>query len=392
MVGHARTAFGRFGGALRDVSLRDLGAIAVRGALADASVDAETVDEVAIGVNFPGSDRSIARQVALRAGIPDRRPCYTIDQACCSSLAAITLASRGILVGQSSRAVAGGTENLSAVPYFLESARWGNKLGTISMTDPLVISCPHTGVPRAVQAGEEAMSFGIGRSEQDEWALRSQERYAAAARLGRFDHEIVPVDMVDGHGRRVSLTVDEVPRPDTTRTALAALPTVYGSPTVTAGTAPNLASGAAALVLADEDEVAVRGLTRQASLSGWTMLAGEPARIASIPATAARAALARTGIGLAEVDIIEINEAFAAVPLVTTLVLADGDPALAAKLRERTNVNGGSIAVGHPTGATAARMVMTAIGELRRRGGGTALVALCGGVGEAAAVLVRVGG
>jgi acetyl-CoA C-acetyltransferase len=165
---------------------------------------------------------------------------------------------------------------------------------------------------------------------------------------------------------------------------------VYGSPTVTSGSAPNLATGSAALVLSTAAHAGRLGNASLARLSGWTLVSGPPARVASIPATAARAALAKTGLELDDIDVIEINEAFAAVPLVTTLVLADGDQIRAEALRTKTNVNGGAIAVGHPTGATAARLVMTAIGELRRRGGGKALVTICGGIGEAAAVVVTV--
>ncbi len=389
VTGYARTPFGRFGGALRDVSLPDLGAAAARAAMSAAGLGPDAVNEVAFGVNFPGSDRSIARQVSLRSGIPDSRPAYTVDQACCSSLAAIALAARSLVAGEAEVALAGGAENLSAVPYFLDFARWGNKLGPVTLTDQLVISCPHTGVPRAVQAGEEAVAHGIGREEQDEWAFRSQERYERARARGAFDTEIAGVDLVGRNGMPASLLADEVPRPGTTMEALAKLPTVYGSPTVTAGTAPNLATGAAALVLTRHHPGGHTSPVK-ALLSGWTMLAGEPAKIASIPAVAAQAALAKTGLSLGDIDLIEINEAFAAVPLVTTLVLAGHDRARATALREKTNVNGGSIAIGHPTGATAARMVMTAIAELTRRGGGTALVSLCGGIGEAAAVIVRV--
>jgi acetyl-CoA C-acetyltransferase len=165
---------------------------------------------------------------------------------------------------------------------------------------------------------------------------------------------------------------------------------VHGSPTVTAGSAPDLSTGATALVLSTAQTAARRGLPLLARLSGWTLVSGAPARVASIPATAARQALAKTGLSLDDLDLIEINEAFAAVPLVTTLILADGDPMRAEELRAKTNVNGGAIAAGHPTGATAGRLVMTAIGELRRRGGGRALVTLCGGIGEAAAVIVTV--
>jgi acetyl-CoA C-acetyltransferase len=389
VVGYARTPFGKFGGSLRPMSLPDLGAHVVRAALSRAGLDGSDVDELVFGVNFPGSDRSIARQISLRAGLPADRISYTVDQACCSALTATTMAARSIALGEARCAISGGAENLSRVPYFLETTRWGNRLGPITLTDQLVVSCPHTGVPRAIQAADEAAAFGIDRVAQDEWAVRSQERFAAAVAKGHFDHEIAPLDTA-ADGERVALAVDEVPRQGVTLAALAALPTVNGSATVTAGNAPNLSTGAGALVLMADDEVTARGATRRATLSGWSLVCGEPAAIASIPATAIRAALARAELTLDDVDLIEINEAFAAVPLVSTLVLAGGDRSGAAKLREITNVNGGAIAVGHPTSATGARLVMTAIGELERRGGGTAVVGICGGVGEAAGIVVRV--
>jgi acetyl-CoA C-acetyltransferase len=238
-----------------------------------------------------------------------------------------------------------------------------------------------------VQAGREAVSYGIGRSEQDAWALRSQQRFAAAVAAGRLAAELAPIP---GRDDLPGLDADECPRPGATLESLAALATVYDSPTVTSGTAPALATGAGALVLATAETAARLGARPLAMLSGWALVSGEPAAIASIPARAAREALRRAGLGLDDIDLLEINEAFAAVPLVSTHVLADGDPALAEALRERTNVNGGSIAVGHPTGATAARLVMAAVGELTRRGGGRALVSICGGIGEAAAVVVTV--
>lgn len=391
VLGYARTPVGRFGGALRTLRLPQLGAIAVDAALRRADVAGTQVDEIALGVNFPGTERSVARQVQLRAGIPEDRVSYTVDRACCSSLAAVTLASRGLRLGDARIAVAGGVENLSRVPYFIEAARFGRRLGDIVLTDQLVVACPHTGVPRAVQAADEAADYGIGRAEQDDWALRSQQRYAAALAAGHLDDELVAVHTTDDDGHVVDLDADEPPRPDSTSAALATLRTVNGSSTVTAGNAPDLSTGATALVLAapgtPRDSTA---RTPVASLRGWSGVAGHPQHIASMPAVAARLALARTGLTLDDMAVIEINEAFAAVPLVATHVLADGDPADMEKLRARTNVNGGSVAVGHPTGATAGRLVMTCIAELRRRGGGRGLVSICGGVGEAEAVIVEV--
>ncbi|MFI0794981.1 thiolase family protein [Micromonospora rubida] len=386
----ARTPFGRFGGVLRDLPLPDLGAIPVGAVLDRAGLTGADVDELAFGVNFPGSERSVARQVLLRAGIPEEKVAYTVDRACCSSLAAITLASRGLRLNDTALSVAGGVENLSRVPYFVHAARFGNRIGDIVLTDQLVVACPHTGVPRAVQAGAEATEYGVDRAEQDDWALRSQQRYADALARGCFDDEIVPVDVPDRTGRPVRLAADEAPRPDTTAQQLAALPTVYDSATVTAGNAPNMSTGAVALVLASTAEAARRGTTGLATVSACTQVSGDPQRLASMPARAAQRALARAGLTLDDIDLIEVNEAFAAVPLVTTLALAGGDRDEALRLRERTNVNGGAVAVGHPTGATGGRLVMTMINELRRRGGGRGLVAICGGVGEAESVIVTV--
>ena len=387
IAGYARTPFGKFGGSLRSLSLPELGPCRRSPRFGDADIAAERVDEMVVGVNFPGGDRSIARQVQLRAGVPDDRVSYTVDRACCSSLAAISAASRSIRLGEAQVAVAGGVENLSQVPYFIKEVRFGKKLGDIVLTDQLVVSCPYTGVARAVQASTEAAAFGIGREEQDEWAWRSQSRYASALSRDFFAERSCP---------STPLTPTAAPSPSTPTSArvgappwtgLRGLRPVNGSETVTAGNAPDLSSGAAMLVLTAEDAAGTRPLAR---IGGWAAAAGDPQHIASMPAVAAQLALKRAGLTLDDVHVIEINEAFAAVPLVSTLVLADGDQGSAAVLRQRTNVNGGSVAIGHPTGATAARMVMTAVSELTDRGGGVGLVAICGGIGEAEALLVFV--
>lgn len=390
IAGAARTPFGAFGGALKDVSLPDLGAFAIRHALQRAQIAPEDVDEVVMGVNLPGSDRSVARQAQLKAGIPEERVSYTVDRACCSSLAAITLASRGLRLGDTRVAVAGGTENMSRVPYFVHDARWGKRIGDITLKDQLVISCPHTGVPRAVQAGVEAEEFGVSRQEQDEWALRSHQRYFAAAEAGYFADEVAPIDMPQAKGPAMVMERDESPRADSSLEKLARLPTVYGSPTVTAGNAPGLNTGATAMVLLSRAEAERRGCEPLATILSWSMVSGHPQKLASIPAIAAQKALEAAGLSIDDIDLIEINEAFAAMPLVSTLVLADGDPKRAACLRERTNVNGGAIAIGHPTGASAARLVMTLAFELLRRGGGYGVATLCGGIGEGESVVIQV--
>lgn len=374
---------------MRDLSLSELGESVVREALARSSLTGEAVGELAFGVNFPGSDRSIARQVALKAGIPDDRPAYTVDRACCSSLTAITLAARSLRLGEAQIAVAGGAENLSGVPFFLEGVRWGHRLGDITLADKLIISCPHTHVPRAVQASDEATEHGVERDEQDRWAIRSHERAVLAEQKGYFDAERVAITVADERGESHTVERDEAPRPDATLDRLSRLPTVYGSQTVTAGNAPGLSTGASAVVLATREAAQSRGLPVLGSLLSSVQVCGPPEGIASIPSVAARAALRAADLDLDDIDIVEINEAFAAVPLVSTLLLAEGDRSKADQIRERTNVNGGAIALGHPTGATAARLVITACHELRRCGGGHALVAICGGVGEAAGAVVQ---
>ena len=397
VVSAVRSPFGKFGGALRDFTLPELGGPVVAEAVRRAGISPADVEEVAIGVNLPGADRSIARQVLIQAGIPPTRVAYTIDRACCSSLAATSMASRSIRLGDVQVAVAGGTENMSKVPYFLTAQRWGNSLGDVVLRDQLVIADPMTGKPRAVQAGEEAVEYGITRAEQDAWAVRSQENYLRAREAGAFAEEVMPIAVPQPKGEPVLFTEDESVRPGTTMEKLAALPTIYGSPTVTAGNAPGLNSGASAMVLMSPDEAERRGREPLGMLIGWAMASGHPDRIASIPAESARLVLGQVGMTIDDMDLIEINEAFAAVPLVSTLIMADGDRDKAEAIRARTNVNGGAIAIGHPTGATGARLVMTLIYELRRRrqAAGDArpyygVATICGGIGEAEAIVVKV--
>jgi acetyl-CoA C-acetyltransferase len=393
-----RTPFGKFGGTLADLTHPQLGAHVVSEAVRRSGLTPSDVDEVAFGVNLPGADRSIARQILVDSGIPPERVAYTVDRACCSSLAAITLASRSLRLDDATVAVAGGAENMSRTPYFLTQQRWGHSLGDITLKDQLVISCPMTGRPRAVQAGEEALEYGITREQQDVWAARSHRKYIEAREAGKFAEEIFAIKVDKGRDGIVEFAADEGVRADTTVEKLAKLKPIYGNPTVTAGNAPSLSTGATALVLTKVKEAEARGLTPLATLHGWSMVSGHPDRIASIPAVAIATALEKADLTLDDVDVIEINEAFAAVPLVSSHILAGRDEAKAEVLREKINVNGGAVAIGHPTGATAARLVMTAMYELRRRYQADpsrpyyAVVGICGGIGEAESVVVRVGG
>ena len=394
-----RSPFGKFGGALKDFTLPELGGPVVAEAIRRAGIEPADVEEVATGVNLPGADRSIARQVLIAAGIPPTRVAYTVDRACCSSMAAISMASRGIRLGDTRIAVAGGTENMSKVPYFLTAQRWGHSLGDVTLKDQLVIADPMTGKPRALQAGEEAVEYGVTREEQDAWAVRSHERTLGARLAGRYAEEIMPIKVPQPKGEPTLFGEDESVRPGTTLEKLAALPTIYGSPTVTAGNAPGLNTGASAMVLMSPDEADRRGREPLATLIGWAMASGHPDKLASIPAESARLVLDQVGLTIDDMDLIEINEAFAAVPLVSTLVMAGGDRQRAEAIRRRTNVNGGAIAIGHPTGATGARLVMTLIYELRRRRAAAGedrpyygVATICGGIGEAEAIVVKVAG
>jgi acetyl-CoA C-acetyltransferase len=398
VVSAVRSPFGKFGGALKDFTLPELGGRVVAEAIRRAGVDPADVEEVATGVNLPGADRSIARQVLIEAGIPTNRVAYTVDRACCSSMAAISMASRAIRLGDTKVAVAGGTENMSKVPYFLTAQRWGHALGDVVLKDQLVIADPMTGKPRAVQVGEEAAEYRVSRGEQDAWAVRSHENYLRARDAGKFAEEIMSIPVPQPKGEPILFSADESVRPGTTIEKLAALPTIYGSATVTAGNAPGLSSGASAMVLMSPEEAERRGTEPLAMLIGWAMASGHPDRIASIPAESARLVLNQVGMTIDDMDLVEINEAFAAVPLVSTLVMAGGDRDKAEAIRNKTNVNGGAVAIGHPTGATGARLVMTLIYELRRRREAAdesrpyyGVATICGGIGEAEAIVVRVG-
>ncbi|MEG2203995.1 MAG: thiolase family protein [Oscillospiraceae bacterium] len=382
IVDGLRTPFDKFGGPMRAETTVQMGAFVVKNLMERAGVKPEDVEETYIGINMPTANRSIARQICLNAGMPVEANATTVDRACCSSMVAIAMAMRAIQLGDADVTIGGGSENMSNVPYFVEDMRWGKRMGDVVLKDIMVVSCPYTHEARAKQAGEVGLQYGVTREIQDEWACLSQKRYDAALKAGKFDHEIIPYTVPQKKGDPLVITRDQAPRPDTTMETLAKLKTVNGSPTVTAGNAPGLNTGAAAVILMSEEEAKRRGVKPLATIISHAQASGHPKYIASIPADGARKALKKAGMTIDQMDLIEINEAFAVMPLVSTLLLGDKDPAKVEALRAKTNINGGAIAIGHPTGATGARLVMTAAYELQRRGGGYALVTICGGVGE----------
>jgi acetyl-CoA C-acetyltransferase len=390
IVDGARTPFDKFGGPLKDLNTVQLAAHVTRKLIERNPVKPEDIEEYYLGINMPTSSRSIARQAALAAGLPVTINATTTDRACCSSMVAIAMAMRAIQLGDAEIAIGGGSENMSNVPYFLEDLRWGKRLGEVVLKDILYVSCPYTGEPRAKQAGEVALEYGVTREMQDEWAYRSQKLYDEAFKVGKFKDEIVAIELPQKKGDPIVIQDDQSPRPGTTLEALAKLKPVNQSPTVTAGNAPGLSTGAAMALLMSGDEAKKRGIKPLATIIAHAQASEHPKGIASIPAHAAKKALKKAGMTIEQMDVVEINEAFAAMPLVSTILMGEKDEARIAAIREKTNVNGGAIAIGHPTGATGARLLMTMIRELKRRGGGYGLCTICGGVGESECFIVKV--
>ncbi len=394
IVSAVRTPFSRFGGALRDWSTIDLSAFVFRHLLERVSLPATAVDEIYLGLATVGEaaldNGIVARQALLKAGFPPETVSTTVDRACCSSFAAVQLGLRAIQLGEAEVVVAAGADNMGRQPFYIPAdVRWGWRRGPLTAHDNLHELGYRSFNPVAVDTGHVALEFEISRAEQDAWAARSHRRYAEAAAAGRFKDEIVPVPVVSRKESRL-FDGDESPRPDTTVDKLATLPTIYGSPTVTAGNAPGLDTGAAALLLMSRARAAQLRLDPLAEVLTVASVATAAERLPVGPAMAIEKALGRTGQGLDDLDLIEVNEAFAAVPLVAAKMLAKGDARRVAALHERLNVNGGAVAIGHPVGASGARIIMTLMYELRRRGARHGAAAICGGLAQADAAILRV--
>ncbi len=394
IVAAARTPFGKFGGAMKDLSSLELGVMAIKEVLNRLDRGTDLVDELYYGTCVLPENaletNVLGRQALLKAGLPPEVISLTIDRACCSSMTAVHLGYRSIKSGEADVVVAVGSENMSRAPFLAPAVRWGQRLGSAQLIDPLYALGYPEWNPVSVDAGEVALEYGVSREEQDRWALQSQQRYARAFEKGKFTEEIFPVEVP---GRKGPLTVehDEQPRPDVTLDQLAKLPTIYGSSTITAGNAPGMNTGAAALVMmsrarAEELEVEILAVVR-----GIASVALDPHLIAAIPAPTVEKVLERSGgITLDQVDLIEINEAFAAMPLVSSKIMAGDNTDKREKLHEKINVNGGAIAIGHPLGASGARITMTLLYELRRMGGGCGVAAICGGLAQGDSVLLEV--
>lgn len=387
IVESVRTPFGKLGGKLKQYSAVELGGLVSIAVLERAGIYPAEVSESIFGSALLAASTSVAaRQINFKAGIPAETPSLTLDRACCSAMTAIGLGILKIRAGDAGVVLAGGIESCSQTPFLMRGVRFGKRLGDFIVEDPMQLRNPINNAPIASVTGQQALKFGVTREQQDAWACGSHRKYFEAYDKGVYTDEIIPVALTDGE----MMVMDESPRRDASLKKLGALPTVYGGPTVTAGNAPGLNDGAAAALLMAADTARQRGLDTLADIVGYVQLSGDLDSSVYMPGLAILAALEKVGIALGELKRIEINEAFAAMPLVSTLRMADGDVQLAEQLRAITNVNGGSVALGHPTGASGARVVMALARELRRIGGGYGAAAVCGGYGQADAIILRV--
>jgi acetyl-CoA C-acetyltransferase len=386
IVAGARTPFGKFGGAFKDVPATSLGATAIRSALERARVKGDDVDYVIMGqVLQAGAGQITARQAAVGAGIPQEVPALTINKVCLSGLNAIALADQLIRAGEVEVVVAGGMESMSQAPYLAPNARFGSRMGNSEMIDSMI----HDGLWSSFDhqhmgegSDEVNRELEITREEQDAWAARSHERAERAWRTGALSVEVVPVALEARRGEPVKVQRDEGIRAGTTVESLSKLgPAFKKDGTITAGNASQISDGAAAVVVMSEARARALGLDPLVEIVAHGMSAGRYSWLHTVPAQALAAALTKAGLQASDLDLVEINEAFAAVALNASRMLALDE--------DRVNVNGGAVALGHPLGASGARLVLTLANELKRRGLHTGAAALCGGGGQGDALIVR---
>ena len=387
IVSTARTPIGKLSGALASLDAQDLGGVAIKGALERAGVGPEQVDYVIMGqVLQAGQGQITARQAAAKAGVPMSVPAITINKVCLSGVNALYLADQMIQAGDAEVVVAGGMESMTGAPYLLPKARAGYRMGNGELVDSLIndgLWCAVDALHMGAGTEQYTQSFGgITRELQDELAARSHERAAAAMKEGRLADEIVPVPVPQRRGDPVMVLEDEGVRPETTVESLSGLrPAFAKDGTITAGNASQISDGAAALIVMSRDKAEELGATPIAELVGFGMVAGPDTSLLTQPSRAIKRALDQANLPVTDVDLFELNEAFAAVGIASMRDLGISDDVV--------NVNGGAIALGHPVGMSGARIVGSIIHELRRRGGGLGAAALCGGGGQGDAALIR---
>jgi acetyl-CoA C-acetyltransferase len=387
IVGSARTPIGKLSGALAGFTAQDLGGLAIKAALERAGVDAEQVDYVLMGqVLQAGQGQITARQAAMKAGIPMTVPAMTLNKVCLSGINAIYLADQMIRNGDAEVVVAGGMESMTQAPYLLPGARAGYRMGNNEVVDSMVndglwcaFDAVHMGAGTENYVGQVG---GISREMQDEFAAKSHERAAAAQKEGRFADEIAPVSIPQRKGDPIVVDSDEGVRPGTTPESLSGLrPAFSKDGTITAGNASQISDGGAAVILTSKAKAEELGATPLAELIGYGMVAGPDPSLLHQPSRSIKRAVESSDMSVKDIDLFELNEAFAAVGIASMRDLGISD--------DITNVNGGAIALGHPVGMSGARLVLTIINELRRRGGGVGAAALCGGGGQGDAAIIR---
>jgi acetyl-CoA C-acetyltransferase len=386
ILGAARTPFGRFGGVLSPLSAPELGGAAIREAVDRSGVEDGELQHSIFGIVVQAGVGQIpSRQANFHAGLPFTLTTETLNQVCASGLRSATLGETLIRAGDYDVILAGGMESMSNAPYLLPKARWGARMGDTPaldsmMHDGLLDAFEHVNMIRFGTDGAE--KFDISREQQDEWALRSHQRAAAATDDGRLPEEIVGVKVPGKKGQATFVDADEPIRRDTTIEKLAKLSPIDEGGTVTAGNAPGVTDGAGALVLASESYAEKRGLEPLGTIVAHAKVAEEPPSLLTVPGNSGKLALHKAGWSAKDLDLVEINEAFAGVAIHSTRILGVNP--------EIVNVNGGALALGHPVGASGARILTTLFYELRRRGGGRGLAAICSGGGQGDAVLVEV--
>lgn len=387
ITGIARTPTGRYGGALSPLRAVELGGAAIAGALERSGADPGAIDEVIFGqVLQAGEGQITARQAAVRGGLPMTVPSLTVNKVCLSGMAAIGMVDRGIRAGDVRMAVAGGMESMSNAPHVVHGLRWGVRIGNTEMIDVMQhdgLYCAFDHCTMGESSDRKNAQLGIGRQEQDEWSARSHQRAEAATKAGAFVDEIVPVEVPQRKGEALTVSEDEGIRSDSTAESLGRLrPAFVADGTITAGNASQISDGSAAVILADRAAAEAAGMPIVAEVVSYGQIGGVDATLHERPAEAIRVALKQAGLEASDLDLVEINEAFAAVALWSAKILEIPE--------DKVNVHGGAVALGHPIGASGARLVTTLVNALRQRGGGIGAAALCGGGGQGDALIVKV--
>ena len=396
IVSAARTPFGRYCGSLKNMDYFDLGAVPMKEVLSRLNLESNIVDEVFWGVGDTSVCKDVftpvaARQTLLKAGLPLETPSISIDKACVSAMSAAKLASMAIKLGEIDVAIAGGATSFSREPLILRGLRHqGFRIGNVEMEDPLFQLGYKDFNPVSVDTDDVAHEYKITREEMDEWALRSHQNYGSAWKAGKFKDEIIPVEIPQKGGDSIMLDIDEQYRANSNLERLSGLKPIYGTRAITAGNAPGLNDGATALLLMTERKAMDLGLDVLGRIVAMTSIAMHPNRMPEGPGFAIKKVLKMADLSMDDIRVMEINEAFAAVPLVSIEVVCGKDKVKARRIHKKTNINGSAIAIGHPNTASGGRIMMNLMYELRNQGGGYAIGAICGGLAQADACIIKV--